>query len=94
MNCLLDTNILLRLSEPESPFHLICKQAIASRLASGDLLFVCAQNFIEYWAVATRPIAVNGLGFEPIQAEAELHELRNGHICFPNLLMSANAGVV
>src|SRR5687767_15068356 len=74
MNYLLDTNILLRLSETGSPFHLACKQAVASLLANGDLLFICAQNLIEYWAVATRPVSVNGLGFDPVQAEAELQD--------------------
>ncbi|MDB6041383.1 MAG: twitching motility protein PilT [Verrucomicrobiales bacterium] len=72
MNYLLDTNILLRLSETGSPFHPICRQAISSLLAQGDFLFICAQNIIEYWAVATRPIAANGLGFDPVQAENEL----------------------
>jgi hypothetical protein len=33
------------------------------------------QNFIEFWSVAPRPRAVNGLGFTPDQAEAAVQEL-------------------
>jgi predicted nucleic acid-binding protein len=94
MNYLLDTNILLRLSETRSPFHPICKQAISSLLAKGDLLFLCAQNLIEYWAVATRPATVNGLGFDPVQAEIELRDSRNGLTSSLSLLILPNAGVV
>src|SRR6266536_3244697 len=77
MNLLVDTNILARLSEAGSPFHVICRQAVPRLLQRGDSLFICAQTVIEYWAVATRPAAVNGLGFDPAQAEAELCDFDN-----------------
>ena len=41
-------------------------------LTRGDELFVIAQNLIEFWAVATRPIASNGLGLTIAQATLEL----------------------
>ncbi len=72
MNLLADTNILVRLSDTSSPFHPVCRRAVASLLGKGDLLFICTQNVVEYWAVATRPVQVNGLGFDPAHAEAEL----------------------
>src|SRR5882724_5241738 len=74
MSLLVDTNILARLSETGSPLHSICSQAVPRLLQRGDALFICSQTVIEYWAVATRPIAVNGLGFDPTQAEAELRD--------------------
>jgi predicted nucleic acid-binding protein len=83
MNLLLDTNILLRISETGSPFHRVCKQAVSSLLANGDALFIRAQNLIEYWAVATRPVAVNGLGFDPIQADAELRDFEKWAYLLP-----------
>jgi predicted nucleic acid-binding protein len=33
---------------------------------------ICAQVLIEYWVVATRPRAVNGLGLSPEQADQEI----------------------
>lgn len=39
-------------------------------------LHVVAQNLIEFWAVATRPIIVNGLGLTVAQAEQELTKLK------------------
>lgn len=41
-----------------------------------DKLHVIAQNLIEFWAVATRPIANNGLGLSIVQAEQELTKLK------------------
>ena len=45
-------------------------------LTRGDELFVIAQNLIEFWAVATRPIANNGLGLTIAQATQELTKLK------------------
>lgn len=41
-----------------------------------DELHVVAQNLIEFWAVATRPIIDNGLGLTVAQAEQELTKLK------------------
>ena len=41
-----------------------------------DELHVVAQNLIEFWAVATRPIIDNGLGLTVAQAEQELIKLK------------------
>ena len=41
-----------------------------------DELYVIAQNLIEFWAVATRPIINNGLGLTMGQAEQELTRLK------------------
>lgn len=43
------------------------------RLAqSSEVLYVAPQNIIEFWAVATRPLAANGLGLTPAQAQSEI----------------------
>ena len=41
-----------------------------------DELHVVAQNLIEFWAVATRPMIDNGLGLTVAQAEQELTKLK------------------
>jgi predicted nucleic acid-binding protein len=52
---LADTNLLLRLIDPASPQHWVATNALAHLVDKGDEVYVTAQNFIEFWAVATRP---------------------------------------
>jgi predicted nucleic acid-binding protein len=75
MNALVDTNILVRLRELNSPDYPACTRALSRLLQRGDGLFICAQVAIEYWVVATRPKAANGLGLSPAEAEADLRTL-------------------
>ena len=69
---LIDTNVLLRRVEVTHPMHAASVQAIRQLFRIGAALFVTPQNLIEFWVVATRPIAVNGLGLTPVQAAAEI----------------------
>ena len=59
---LLDTNILLRNALPEDPLHDVVRQAVLHLINTGWDLCISTQNLIEYWVVATRPRAVNGMG--------------------------------
>jgi predicted nucleic acid-binding protein len=38
-------------------------------------VFVCPQNLIEFWSVATRPSSANGFGFTPTRAATELDRI-------------------
>ncbi len=69
---LLDTNVLLRLSERASPMHATAKQAVANIYHAGGVPLITAQNLIEFWTVATRPPAANGLGLTAAQTVVEL----------------------
>jgi predicted nucleic acid-binding protein len=53
---LLDTNVLLRFSDAASPVHATAVDAVAVLLSRGDRVYITAQNLIEFWAVATRPV--------------------------------------
>lgn len=74
--CLLDTNILTRSSEPRHPMHQVAVDAVVALLQNGEELFLVPQNFYEFWSVATRPIAQNGLGLTPSQTAGELVRFR------------------
>jgi predicted nucleic acid-binding protein len=50
--------------------------AVNILLAREDAVFVIAQNLIEFWAVATRPIANNGLGLTIARATQELTKFK------------------
>ncbi len=75
MNVLLDTNILARLAQHTHPLHATARDAVAALQQSGATLLLVPQNFYEFWVVATRPVAANGLGFSATQADAELARL-------------------
>jgi predicted nucleic acid-binding protein len=76
MSTLLDTNILTRSAKPADPQHRAAVDATDVLGKSGERLCLVPQNFYEFWAVATRPLAQNGLGMSVPEAEAELAKFR------------------
>jgi predicted nucleic acid-binding protein len=72
---LIDTNVLLRSAVDTSARNPAAAGAIAILLAQGDELFLTPQVLIEFWAVATRPAAVNGLGWPLDLVRGEIDKL-------------------
>jgi len=72
---LLDTNIWLRAVQRESPHHALAVDAMAALLARGDEIYLTAQNLIEFWSVASRPIQANGLGWPVATVHQEIDQL-------------------
>jgi predicted nucleic acid-binding protein len=72
---LLDTNILLRVLQPESGQRSVAVRAISCLAERGDLPCITPQVLIEFWAVATRPVEVNGFGWTAEQAAAQLRDI-------------------
>jgi len=77
MDYAVDSNILIYLANPDSEQYSVSLSATQHIANSGDGLFVFPQNLIEFYAVATRPISSNGLGFTTAQASDELAEIRS-----------------
>jgi len=65
MAFLLDTGILLRLINVNDPLHADVEQAIDTLIGRQDELLITTQNIAEFWNVATRPVANNGLALSP-----------------------------
>jgi predicted nucleic acid-binding protein len=59
---LLDTNLLLRLANTHDPLHALAVYAVTKLELQGHDLRLTPQVLIEFWASATRPLSVNGLG--------------------------------
>jgi predicted nucleic acid-binding protein len=72
MSVLFDTNVLLRAAQIGHPMYQTAVDAGEVLRLRGKDLFLVPQNFYEFWVVATRPAAQNGLGFMPAQAHSEL----------------------
>lgn len=76
MRWLVDTNVLLRSAQTSHPMYGHVARSLAVLASRGDELRVIAQNLIEFWAVATRPIADNGLGITVAEAAQELTKIK------------------
>ena len=76
MNVLLDTNILGRMVELGHPQNQVAQDATDALRRRGDLPCIVPQVLYEVWVVATRPVAVNGLGLSVAEAAAELTRLK------------------
>lgn len=72
---LLDTNIVLRFSNPSDTQHDLAKVAVATLLMQEKECYLASQVLIELWVVATRPTDVNGLGWSIQQARNIIDQL-------------------
>lgn len=68
MLVLLDTNVAIGMIEPRYGLHATAAAAVRSLRESGHELCVVAQVHYEFWVVATRPTAQNGLGMSAADA--------------------------
>lgn len=73
-NYLLDTNILLRVSDPSSANYSLAVDSVFVLLNGGNKCFLTPQTLIEFWVVATRPIEVNGLSWTPERTQEQIHQ--------------------
>jgi predicted nucleic acid-binding protein len=70
MTYLIDTSILARLANSSDAYHLVATHAVLELHRRGEELMVAPQVLIEFRNVATRPVAVNGLGLSPVDVES------------------------
>jgi predicted nucleic acid-binding protein len=77
MSWLLDTNVLLRQADSQSPDHAVAEAAIEGLLAGEESVFISTQVLVEFWAAATRPEPVNGLGWSAATTAEAIRALRD-----------------
>jgi PIN domain-containing protein len=80
---LIDTSILIRIQQPHHPLYSIADNAIRQLPQQGRELHIVPQNLVELWAVATRPIAYNGLGLTTAAALTEIARLKRLFLLLP-----------
>ena len=83
-SCLIDTNILLRMTRRSDPQHKIVDNALARLAGQGTALHYTHQNIAELWNTMTRPIARNGLGLTVADAEREVRAIERGLSLLPD----------
>lgn len=84
MKYLLDTNVLLRLRQPNHEHHQACFTAVSTLKTRNHELCIIPQNLYEYWVVATRPLESNGLGCTVSQAQKDINQLKNLYSLYPD----------
>lgn len=84
MRVLLDTNILVRAAIPSDPLSTIARAATARLVALDRDLCAVPQVFCEFYVVATRPRAQNGLALSPALAHALLRDFETALMLLPD----------
>lgn len=77
MDICIDSNILIYNLNKFSPFYADVSNSISKLDSIGENLIIFPQNLIEFWAVITRPVISNGLGFAPVRAAEEIAQIRS-----------------
>ena len=83
-SCLVDTNILLRMTRRSDPQHQLVDAALAQLAVQGTILHYTHQNIAELWNAMTRPLERNGFGLTVADAEREVHAIEAGMILLPD----------
>jgi predicted nucleic acid-binding protein len=81
---LVDTNVLLRLANRNHPLNMVMRAAVRKLQGTGHSLMAASQNFVEFWNVATRPAARNGMGWTLTEADRLLRLLERIFQLFPD----------
>lgn len=85
MSILVDTNVLLRRTQPDHESHSAAVESVALLLERGEPVCFTPQNVAEFWNVATRSLSQNGLGFSTDQCAAQVQTIETALILLPEL---------
>ena len=76
MTCLLDVNVLLRLTQPAHSQHQESVEALTIVQRQRPCVLV-PQTLYEFWVVASRPVEVNGLGLSVSDVHQKITDFMN-----------------
>lgn len=79
-SCLVDTNILLRMTRRSDPQHKLVDAALVQLAGQSTILHYTHQNIAELWNAMTRPLDRNGLGLTAADAEREVRAIETGMV--------------
>src|SRR5437879_365999 len=71
VSILLDTNVLVRLANAADNLYPTADRGVSELHLRGEVVYITAQILIEFRNVATRPMALNGLGLSTAEAESK-----------------------
>jgi|HubBroStandDraft_2_1064218.scaffolds.fasta_scaffold18865_2 predicted nucleic acid-binding protein len=83
-SCLVDTNILLRISRKGDPQHELIDAALGTLASAKCPLYYTHQNIAELWNTMTRPATKNGFGLRVDEADREVRVIEAGMHLLPD----------
>ena len=82
--CLVDTNVLLRITKRSDPNHLAVDSALSKLAIQGTTLYYTHQNIAELWSTMTRPPSRNGFGLMVQDVDREVALIESGMELLPD----------
>src|SRR2546429_6815382 len=82
--CLLDSNILLRISNRDDPHHPVIAQALKTLVGQGVRLCYTSQTLAEFWNASTRPLDKNGFGLSVAETDRLARVIERGFEFLPD----------
>ncbi len=82
--CLLDSNILLRISKSEDPQQGVIRRALHALVEQGVRLCYTSQVLGEFWNASTRPLDKNGFGLSVGEADRLAHVIERDFEFLPD----------
>jgi predicted nucleic acid-binding protein len=83
-SCLVDTNILLRMTRRSDPQHQLVDTALARLASQGTIFHYTHQNIAELWNAMTRPLVHKGFGLTVADAERQVRAIETGMTLLPD----------
>src|SRR5439155_21799903 len=80
--CLLDSNILLRISKSDDPHHAAISYALHALVGHGARLCYTSQTLAEFWNASTRPLDKKGFGLN-VADTRRVPRVCERHVEFP-----------
>jgi predicted nucleic acid-binding protein len=84
MQCLIDTNVLLRALDRQHSKYRVARRAMIALRRQNYRLVLTTQNLIEFWAVATRPVDAKGLGMSTEWTATQLVRIKRFFSLLPD----------
>jgi predicted nucleic acid-binding protein len=82
--CLLDTNILLRMSQRDDPHYPAIRAALVALRRQGTRLCYTSQTLGEFWNASTRPLDKNGFGLNIAETDSMAREIERDFEFLPD----------
>jgi hypothetical protein len=82
--CLLDSNILLRMSQRADPHYPAIRSALLILRNQGTRLCYTSQTLGEFWNASTRPLDKNGFGLTAAETDAIAGEIERDFEFLPD----------
>jgi predicted nucleic acid-binding protein len=84
VSVLVDTNVLLRRTQPGNNQYTVAVESVRRLLAAGEAVHYTLQNIAEFWSVITRPVTSNGMGVDAATALAEVEKIERAMELLPD----------